>query len=184
MRALIATVFLTALFLTAAAQEPEKKSEPEKQPEKKTDKGPALPTDPALPDPKGPPTPIEGGYTIASGERDGKPIPAERIKDAIVRLTGGRIVGTDRDRVELLVATYTLDTEKTPWALELRHYEAPDQLSSGLVKKDGNVLTIIFALPGGAAPTEFKTKEKQVMFVLRRFVLDPVPPPNKFGNAP
>lgn len=183
MRALIATLFLTALFLTAAAQEPEKKPEPEKQPEKK-DKEPGLPTDPPISDPKTTPTPIEGGYTVASGERDGKPIPAEKLKDAVVRITGGRIVGTDRDRTEIIVATYTLNTEKTPWRLELRHYGTTGELSGALAKKEGNVLTIIFALPGGEAPTEFKTKDKQVMFVLRGFVLDPIPPPNKFGTAP
>jgi len=50
---------------------------------------------------------IEGAYPTAPAERDAQPVPAGALKDAIVRITGGRIVGTDRDRTEFLYATYT-----------------------------------------------------------------------------
>jgi uncharacterized protein (TIGR03067 family) len=127
---------------------------------------------------------IEGGYTIASAERDGRPIPASTLKDAIVRVTGGRIVGTDRDRTEFLYGTYTLNMNKTPWEVELKVMGAKDDTTRGLVKRDGNTLTLIYALPGAEAPKEFKTKEGQVMFSLRGFILDPLPPPNKFSSSP
>lgn len=136
---------------------------------------------------------IEGGYTVASGERDGKPIPAAELKDAVVRITGGRVVGTDRDRREFLFATYALDMTTAPWTLRLTPV-GPDGLSvpgapiPALIKrgtgKDANVLTLIYALPGGAAPTEFKTRDRQVLLRLRAFVLDPPPPPNKFSSSP
>jgi uncharacterized protein (TIGR03067 family) len=177
MRVLIATLFVTGLALAGGAQPPEK------QPEKQPDKPPDKPENPAGSDLKVFSPIIGGGYTVASGERDGKPFPKEALQDAIMRVTESRIVGTDRDRRELIVATYTLNTTKTPWTLELRHYGAKE-LTAGLVKKDGYKLTIIFALPGGEAPTEFKTKDKQVMFHLRGFVLDPLPPPNKFSGTP
>ena len=206
MRALIATtLFLTGLVLTGAAQEPEK--QPDKKPDEKKleDKKPdekkpdekkpddmkpdekkklADPTEPPILDVRGVPAVVEGGYTVAYGERDGKQIPPEQLKDAIVRFTGGRVVGTDKDRTEILVATYVLDTTKTPWAIEMKLYEPRGAVVPGLVKKDGHVLTIVFADPGGETPKEFKTKEKQRMFVLRGFVLDPLPPPNKFGSTP
>jgi len=127
---------------------------------------------------------IEGGYTVASAERDGKPIPASTLKDAIVRVTGGRIVGTDRDRTEFLYASYTLNMNKTPWEVEMKVMGAKDDTTRGLVKRDGNTLTLIYAQPGAEAPKEFKTKEGQVMLSLRGFILDPLPPPNKFSSSP
>src|SRR5204863_9816291 len=97
---------------------------------------------------------IEGGYTIASAERDGQPVPAGALKDAIVRITGGRIGGTDRDRTEFLYATYTLNMNKNPWELELKVMGPKDGTARGLGRRDGNTLTLIYALPGADAPKE------------------------------
>ncbi len=183
MRALIATTLFVAGFTLAGAARPQDKDKQDKQPDKQ-DKQPEG-KDPVS-DPKIAAVPfIEGGYAVASGERDGRPIPAEELKDAVVRITGGRIVGTNRDRREFLLAKYTLDTSaKSPWAIELRQLLSQEVTTRGLVKKDGPIVTLVYALPGGAAPTEFKTKEKQQLLVLRAFVADPLPPPNKFSNSP
>lgn len=185
MRVLLATTFLAAVVAVAPAQD--EKKEPAKEPDKKAPgtKEPPPPDEPPVADPKAlVPLPIEGGYTVAAAERDGRPLPPSDFKDAVVRLTGGRVVGTDRDRTEFLVATYTLDDKKSPWALDMRLLSAKTDAVQGLVKKEGFVLTLIYALPGGPPPTEFKTKPGQQMFVLRGFVLDPLPPPNKFSNSP
>ena len=40
--------------------------------------------------------------------------------------------------------------------------------AEGLIKRDGNTVMLIYALPGGETPTEFKTKEKQQMFTMKR----------------
>jgi hypothetical protein len=37
----------------------------------------------------------------------------------------------------------------------------------GLIEKDGEQLRLIYALPGGAMPKEFKTQEKQLLFVMK-----------------
>src|SRR5437899_1815346 len=63
---------------------------------------------------------LEGGYVIVSGERDGKPIPEAEIKGAVVRITGGKIIGTDKDRKELFAATYTLDATRKPWKIDMK----------------------------------------------------------------
>lgn len=183
MRTLIATTLLAAALVAAAPAQDEKK-----EPDKADPKGPPKPADPTEPvavDPKLPvPPPIEGGYTVAAAERDGRPLPLADFKDAIVRLVGGRMIGTDRDRREFLVATYVLDDKKAPWALDMKLLTAKTDAVQGLAKKDGAVLTVIYALPGGPTPTEFKTKPGQQMFVLRGFVLDPVPGPSKFASSP
>jgi len=136
---------------------------------------------------------LEGAYTIVSGERDGKAIPEAEIKGAVVRFTDGKIVGTDKDRKEFFAATYAVDAAKKPWKIDMKSI-APAKASpggdapkdgmkaSGLIKKEGDTLTIIYALPGGETPTAFKTKEKQQMFVLKTFASDPKLP-NKFQPA-
>ena len=110
---------------------------------------------------------LDGGYTLVSGERDGKAIPEERIKGSIVKFAGDKIVGTDKDRKEFFASTFTLDTSKTPWVIKMKSSTPKDSEAVGLIKKDGDTITIVYALPGGAAPTEFKTKEKQHLFVLK-----------------
>ncbi|HVL10973.1 MAG TPA: TIGR03067 domain-containing protein [Gemmata sp.] len=112
-------------------------------------------------------TPLEGRYTVAAGEKDGKEIPAERIKGSVVVFTGDRIVGTDKDRKEFFAATFALDTNHKPWLIKMKSTSPKEADATGLVKKEGDAVTIVYALPGGDAPTDFKTKEKQHMFVLK-----------------
>ncbi len=103
------------------------------------------------------------------------------------------MIGIDKDHKNVFTTTYTLDTTKTPWKIEMKTIkitksdatEVPqDMQAKGLIKKDGGTLTIIYALPGGEDPTEFKTKEKQQMFVLKASKQQPVL--NKFlpGTEP
>lgn len=110
---------------------------------------------------------LEGGYTIVSGEKDGKAIPEERIKGSIVKFTGDKILGTDKDKKEFFSSTFTLDTAKTPWVITMTSKEPKEAKATGLIKKDGDTITIIYALPGTEAPKDFKTKEGQQLFVLK-----------------
>jgi uncharacterized protein (TIGR03067 family) len=110
---------------------------------------------------------LEGGYTIVSGEKDGKAIPEAEIKGAIVRFTGDKILGTDKDRKEFFSADYTLDTSTTPWKIEMTSTQPKQEKSSGLIKKEGDTVTIVYALPGSPAPKEFKTRAGQHLFVLK-----------------
>lgn len=128
---------------------------------------------------------LKGGYTIVKGERDGMPIPAERIKGAVIRFTTNETIGTDKDKKELYVAKYKLDTSKTPWKIMMTTVErkkadgqpktdpkrddAEQNSTTGLIKKEGDTIVIIYALPGGKEPTDFKTKkgDKTQMFWLK-----------------
>lgn len=110
---------------------------------------------------------LEGGYTIVSGERDGKPIPEERIKGAIVKFTGDTIVGTDKDKKEFFASKYKLDTGKKPYKIWMKSTTPSEAETTGLVEKDGDTVKIVYALPGGKEPTEMKAGEKQHLFVLK-----------------
>ena len=127
---------------------------------------------------------LKGGYTIVKGERDGQPIPLERIKGATIRFREDETVGTDKDKKEIYVAKYKLDTSKTPWKIMMTTVEkkkadgsqkedpkmkdGENASTTGLIKKEGDTIVIIYALPGGKEPTEFKTKkgDKAQMFWL------------------
>jgi uncharacterized protein (TIGR03067 family) len=135
---------------------------------------------------------IEGAYAIVSGERNGKAIPEAEIKGAIVNITQGRIVGTDKKETHFFAATYTVDAGKKPMRIDMKTIpperpagtapKAESMAATGLVKKEGDTLTIIYALPGGKPPTDFKTGEKQQMFVMKTLASLPKLP-NKFPPA-
>lgn len=180
MKSLIATaLFGSALALSAMASSP---GQPE--PEKKTDvKKAEVGT-----------VPLEGGYTIVSAERDGKAIPEVETKELVVRFTRHEMLGTGKNRKSLYGAEYKLDTTKTPWKIDMkttppekpfltREVLKEPVTATGLVKKEGGTITLIYALPGGEAPTEFKTKAKQQMLVMKSFIGDDVMP-NKFPEEP
>jgi uncharacterized protein (TIGR03067 family) len=117
-------------------------------------------------------TKLDGGYTIVSGEENGKALPADHIKGSVVMFAGNRITGTDKDKKEFFAATYTLDATKTPHVIRMKSTSPKEAEATGLVKKDGDTVTLIYSLPGTPAPTEFKTKQGQLMFVLRQFGTD------------
>ncbi len=110
---------------------------------------------------------LDGGYTLVSGEKDGKAIPEERIKGSIVKFAGSTITGTDKDKKEFFASTYTLDASKSPAVIKMKSTSPKEAEAVGLVKKEGDTVTIIYALPGSPAPTEFNTKEGQHLFVLK-----------------
>jgi hypothetical protein len=49
---------------------------------------------------------------------------------------------------------------------------APDKSeesqAQGLVEKNGNMVKLVYALPGGKPPTSLKAGDKQQMFVLKK----------------
>lgn len=119
--------------------------------------------------------PLEGGYTIVSGEKDGKAIPPERLKGCVVLFTAEKVVGTDKDKKELFAASYVLDTTHTPWIIKMKSTTPKEEEAIGLIKKEGDSITLIYSLPGAPAPVEFRTRDKQHLFVLKSLVKSDAP---------
>jgi uncharacterized protein (TIGR03067 family) len=121
----------------------------------------------------GEPAALLGGYTIISGEKYGVKEPTERIEGTTVRIADDAIIVLDKEKTEVYAQTYKIDTSSKPWKITLKSKISPKNQSSeetvakGLIKQEGDTVTLIYALPGGETPTEFKTKEKQIMFVLK-----------------
>ena len=74
---------------------------------------------------------LEGGYTIVSGEKFGKPEPKERVEGATVRITADRIVATDKDKKEVYGVEYTLDASTTPHKITMVSKLSPKEETSG-----------------------------------------------------
>jgi uncharacterized protein (TIGR03067 family) len=116
---------------------------------------------------------LEGTYTILSGDREGKPIPLAEIDGSTVVVTKNVILGTDKDKKEFFAANYTIDQAKTPvtismtWKTPVKDGKSVEETVPGLVKWDMDKVMIVYALPGGKPPTEFKAGERQNLLVLR-----------------
>ena len=116
------------------------------------------------------PEDLVGRYAIVSGEKDGLKEPEERIKDTYVTFTKDKVVVVDKDKKERYSASYTLDSTRNPATIIMTSKvegEAGEK-ARGLIKKEGDKLHLIYALPTGEIPSGFKTREKQLMFVMKK----------------
>lgn len=113
--------------------------------------------------------PLAGVYRFEGGQKNGGEAASEDLKQAKVSITATEIVATDKDDNRTYMATYTLDTAQKPWRIRMESIlPAVGAKADGLVEmQDDGIVRIIYALPGGEMPTEFKTKEKQHMWVLK-----------------
>lgn len=111
----------------------------------------------------------EGTYVATAGSRDGKPLTEEQIKGVTFRFDADKMVITDRTGKEIHKCTHTIDKSANPWKISMKMTDSAsgDKTAVGLIQRDGETVSIIYPLAGGETPTEFKTKEKQEMYVLK-----------------
>jgi uncharacterized protein (TIGR03067 family) len=113
---------------------------------------------------------LDGVYSVTSGERDGKPMAEADVMKCVVKITADRITGTDKDGKEFLNASYTIDETKKEETGKPCHFvmkTADGKTYRGMAEKSADGMKVVYQLDGGEAPTEFKTKDKQVMLVLK-----------------
>ncbi len=115
-----------------------------------------------------------GLYKIVSAESNGTAIPDERIKDNTVRITPETIAVYDKDKSELYVARYQLNTQRDPSLIKMTQTGGPEESrganAQGLIRVEGESVQLIYAVRGGELPTTFKTTKGagQHLFVLQR----------------
>lgn len=113
-------------------------------------------------------TKLDGTYSVQSGERDGKAMSDQDIKECRVKITADKITATDGGGKEFLNCSFTLDETKKPHQITMKGTGANAGKSYvGLCEKTADGLRIAYPLDGGEPPTEFKTKDKQVVLVLK-----------------
>ncbi len=115
------------------------------------------------------PLKLDGVYTIVSGEKNGTEIPADKLMGSIIKFDGETVLGTDKDKKEFFGCTFQIDKTTTPYTISMTS-TAPMKggKAVGIIEMKGDTVKLCYALPGGDAPTEFKTKEKQHCFTLKR----------------
>ena len=111
-----------------------------------------------------------GTYIATAGSRDGKALTEDQIKGVTFRFDADKLVITDRTGKEIHKCTHTIDKSVTPWKITMKMVNpsgGSDQTAVGLIQRDGESVSIIYPLAGGETQTEFKTKEKQEMYMLK-----------------
>jgi len=115
---------------------------------------------------------LVGTWQVAAAEYEGAKTPGDRLQGWKAVFTADRLTvrdGQDKTRYDL---NYRVGagTDTKAISFTVAAGDQKGQASEGIYKLDGDTLTICFAEPGGAKPTEFKTAagSKQVCFSLRR----------------
>jgi uncharacterized protein (TIGR03067 family) len=116
------------------------------------------------------PESLVGRYDIVDGEKEGTKEPAERIKGTTVTITKDSIVVADKEKKEIYTSFYKLDSTTNPCSITMtsRVESSAGEIARGLIQKEGDTVRLVYALPTGETPTGFKTKEKQLMFVMKK----------------
>jgi uncharacterized protein (TIGR03067 family) len=118
------------------------------------------------------PADLVGTYRIVGGEREGIVDPPERVEGSTVRFTAETVVVSSPDKKEVYSATYTLAPGDKPGTTRIhmtsRVPADKQEKAHGLIARDkDDTIRLIYALPGGEEPTEFRTKDQQLMFVMK-----------------
>lgn len=116
------------------------------------------------------PDSLVGRYVIIGGEKEGTKEPEERIKGTTVTFTRETVVVADKDKKEIYSASYKLNATTNPCDITMtsRVESSPGEITHGLIKKEGDTLRLVYALPTREIPAAFTTKEKQLMFVMKK----------------
>lgn len=80
------------------------------------------------------------------------------------------VVVADKEKKEIYSASYKFNPTTNPCDITMtsRVESSAGETARVLIKQNGDMLRLIYALPTGEIPVAFKTKEKQLMFVMKK----------------
>jgi uncharacterized protein (TIGR03067 family) len=115
------------------------------------------------------PDDLVGGYVVEGGEKFGRPESPDRLDGARAWFTEATVSVYDKHQGETYAASYQLDSEHSPCRITMTATHAPQAgtVVEGLIEKDGDVVRLVYSLPGHPPPTGFHTGAGQLMFVMR-----------------
>jgi uncharacterized protein (TIGR03067 family) len=93
---------------------------------------------------------IQGTWALASGERNGKALPAEVVQQVKLIFAGDKLTTKHKDRKT--EATFKLDSNKTPKEIDL---DMDGNVGKGIYELDGDSLKIVHGEVGDARPKDF-----------------------------
>ena len=116
---------------------------------------------------------IIGTYKLVSGNNGGKEIPKEQLNGQ-VRIAKDVMTTYDADNKEVYVVRYNIEREGEPAriGMTVTSSSRPDAVGTkarGLVKVEGNKLTLIYDYKGEEFPSDFEPKgDSQNRLVMER----------------
>jgi uncharacterized protein (TIGR03067 family) len=97
---------------------------------------------------------IQGTWKIVSGEKGGKPLPADKLKDIKVVFAGDKLTFSSGGKSS--EHAFKLDPAKKPKEIDV---EFGGKTGTGIYELDGNTLKIAHGELGDPRPKEFASKE-------------------------
>lgn len=113
---------------------------------------------------------LVGAYKVVASEKFGRLQPPRRIDATFVTFTEDHVIVTDCRHQYTYEAAYEIDTTRRPWRITMTASDTvfDCEASVGLIEVDGDALRLVYALPGEAKPTGFRTGFGQLMFEMIR----------------
>jgi uncharacterized protein (TIGR03067 family) len=101
---------------------------------------------------------LQGTWNRESGEVDGKPAPAEEIRNGKLTISGDKYTLTIGEQKRS--GTLKLDEKKTPKTIDIISAEGPNKGKAllGIYELKGDTFRYCLARPGKDRPTEFSAE--------------------------
>ena len=108
-----------------------------------------------------------GSWTCVSAVIDGKPLAEGTAKELRLTMTTDRYK-TERGDQVLFDSTYTLAASKTPAEIDMVGTEGDlkGKAALGILKLDGDILTMCYVMPGIQRPTAFDSQPNSGIFLV------------------
>lgn len=108
-----------------------------------------------------------GVWTCTAAVIDGRPVAAETVQQLRLTLTADRYKSERGDQV-LFDSTYAVDFSKHPARIDMigTEGELQGKAAPGILKLDGNLLTLCYVMPGRERPTAFASQPQSGTFLV------------------
>jgi uncharacterized protein (TIGR03067 family) len=110
---------------------------------------------------------LVGSWSCSSAVIDGRPLAYETARQLKLTLTADRYK-TERGDQVLFDSTYKLDAAKNPTQIDMigTEGELKDKAALGILKLDGDQLTMCYVMPGKERPTAFESAPQSGVFLV------------------
>lgn len=111
---------------------------------------------------------FEGVWHAVRAEKEGKPLPDEKLKEFRVTFNGTKI--TIKDGKDEDVATFTIDASKSPGFIDFTPVDDKKMSAPGIYAFEGETLKVCWSRVGGERPKDFASKAETEtrFFILTR----------------